>query len=62
MQKSEPCGVDSIGNPRRASAARWPYPMRWDPFFKDTMTLADVYHFPTQHFEFHRRPLTLGSN
>jgi hypothetical protein len=36
--------------------------MRWDPFFKDTMTLADVYHFPTQHFEFHRRPLTLGSN
>nr|WP_202892297.1 DinB family protein [Kribbella shirazensis] len=35
------------------------YPTRWDPFFKDYMTLADVYHFPTQHFDFHRRQLTL---
>lgn len=37
------------------------YPTRWDPFFKDYMTLADVYHFPTQHYNFHRRQLTLGS-
>ncbi|MEU7812526.1 DinB family protein [Pseudonocardia sp. NPDC049154] len=36
------------------------YPTRWDPFFRDYMTLADVYRFPTQHFEFHRRQLTLG--
>lgn len=36
------------------------YPTRWDPFFRDYMTLADVYHFPTQHFAFHRRQLTLG--
>lgn len=35
------------------------YPVRWDPFFKDYMTLADVYRFPTQHFDFHRRQLTL---
>ncbi len=35
------------------------YPARWDPFFHDYMTLADVYHFPTQHFEFHRQQLTL---
>jgi len=35
------------------------YPTRWDPFFKDFMTLADVYHFPTQHYDFHRRQLTL---
>ena len=35
------------------------YPTRWDPFFTDRMTLADVYHFATQHFEFHRRQLTL---
>ena len=34
------------------------YPTRWDPFFTDYMTLADVYHFATQHFEFHRRQLT----
>jgi hypothetical protein len=24
------------------------------------MTLADVYRFPTQHFDFHRRQLTLN--
>ena len=35
------------------------YPTRWDPFFKDYMTLADVYRFPTQHYDFHRRQLTL---
>jgi DinB superfamily len=35
------------------------YPTRWDPFFKEYMTLADVYRFPTQHFDFHRRQLTL---
>ncbi|WP_091627964.1 DinB family protein [Amycolatopsis saalfeldensis] len=37
------------------------YPTRWDPFFQDFMTLADVYRFPTQHFDFHRRQLTLGA-
>jgi hypothetical protein len=35
------------------------YPTRWDPYFHDYMTLADVYRFPTQHFEFHRHQLTL---
>jgi hypothetical protein len=35
------------------------YPTRWDPFFKEYMTLADVYRFPTQHFDFHRHQLTL---
>jgi hypothetical protein len=35
------------------------YPTRWDPFFKEYMTLADVYRFPTQHFDFHRGQLTL---
>jgi len=35
------------------------YPVRWDPFFKEFMTVADIYHYPTQHFGFHRRQLTL---
>jgi len=35
------------------------FPVRWDPFFKHVMTLADVYHYPTEHFEFHQRQLTL---
>ncbi|WP_410674960.1 DinB family protein [Amycolatopsis sp. cmx-4-68] len=37
------------------------YPSRWDPVFQDYMTLADVYRFPTRHFEFHRRQLTLAA-
>lgn len=36
------------------------YPTRWDPFFRDLMTLADVYRFPTQHFDFHQAQLSLA--
>ena len=36
------------------------YPATWDPFFADYMTLADIYRYPTQHFRFHQRQLTLG--
>ena len=35
------------------------FPVGWDPYFKDLMTLFDVYHYPTQHYEHHRRQLTL---
>ncbi|MBQ0850587.1 DinB family protein [Streptomyces sp. BH-SS-21] len=35
------------------------FPRQWDPFFKDVMTLEDVYRFPTQHFDFHRAQLTV---
>ena len=37
------------------------YPTSWDPYFKAYMTLADVYRYPTQHFEHHRRQLTLNA-
>jgi len=37
------------------------YPTSWDPYFKAYMTLADVYRYPTQHFEHHSRQLTLGA-
>src|SRR5438132_2131121 len=26
------------------------YPATWDPFFADYMTLADISHYPTEHF------------
>jgi hypothetical protein len=39
---------------------RMHFPVSWDPFFRDSMTLSDVYHFGTQHFEFHRAQLSLG--
>ena len=47
--------LESEANMGRSTA----YPVRWDPFFRATMTLEEVYHYPTQHFEFHRRQLTL---
>jgi hypothetical protein len=36
------------------------YPATWDPFFAGYMTLADIYRYPTQHYRFHRRQLTLS--
>jgi hypothetical protein len=35
------------------------FPVRWDPYFRDFMTVLDVYHYGTQHYEHHRRQLTL---
>lgn len=37
-----------------------PYPTRWDPFFREFMTVADLYRFPVQHFDFHRNQLSLS--
>jgi len=47
------------GETRETLSRRMHFPVRWDPFFEDTMTLLDVYHFGTQHFDFHARQLTL---
>ncbi len=33
-------------------------PIGWDPYFKHVMTVVDVYHYPTLHYEHHRRQLT----
>ena len=35
------------------------FPVTWYPYFKPTMSVLDVYHFGTQHFDHHRRQLTL---
>jgi hypothetical protein len=35
------------------------FPTAWDPYFRPTMSVLDVYHFGTQHFDHHRRQLTL---
>lgn len=36
------------------------FPTRWDPYFRDSMTLADVCRYPCQHYEHHRRQLTVA--
>jgi hypothetical protein len=35
------------------------FPRGWDPFFRERMALQDVYHYGTQHFDYHRSQLTL---
>ena len=35
------------------------FPTSWDPYFHDTMSVFDVYHYGTQHFDHHRKQLTL---
>jgi hypothetical protein len=35
------------------------YPNDWDPYFRDYMTLGDVYRYPGQHYDHHRQQLTL---
>jgi hypothetical protein len=40
-------------------ARRMHFPVDWDPYFRDTMTLLEVYHYGTQHYAFHTRQLTL---
>jgi hypothetical protein len=37
------------------------FPVGWDPYFNDYMTLRDVYHSATQHYDHHRRQLTLAA-
>ncbi len=37
------------------------FPVGWDPYFRDYMTLLEVYHYPTQHYDHHRAQLTLAS-
>ena len=46
----------------RALSRGMHYPASWDPFSPGYMTLGELYRYPTQHFEFHRRQLTFGSS
>jgi hypothetical protein len=36
------------------------YPTSWDSFFSSYMTLAELYQYPTRHYRYHRRQLTLS--
>jgi hypothetical protein len=38
---------------------RMPFPLGWDPYFTGSMSVLEVYHYATVHFEHHRRQLTL---
>jgi DinB superfamily len=36
------------------------FPTEWDPYFQDTMSVLNVYHYGTQHFDHHHKQLTLS--
>jgi hypothetical protein len=36
------------------------FPTGWDPYFRESMTLADVYQYPGKHYEHHRRQLSVA--
>ena len=38
------------------------YPASWAPSFRGYMMLGELYRYPSQHFELHRRQLTFGSS
>jgi hypothetical protein len=42
----------------RTFALAMHFPIGWDPYFRNVMTIADVYAYPTQHYDHHRRQLT----
>jgi ubiquinone/menaquinone biosynthesis C-methylase UbiE len=45
--------------PKSALRRGMRYPTTWDPLFTSYMTLADLYRYPTRHFRYHERQLTL---
>ena len=44
----------------QALGLRMHFPVGWDPYFRETMTLEQVYCYGTQHYDFHRAQLTLN--
>ena len=36
------------------------FPTCWDPYFRSTMCVLEVYHYGTPHYQHHRRQLTLS--
>ena len=44
----------------KALRGRMHFPVEWDPFFQNSMTLYDVYRYGTQHFDYHQRQLTIA--
>lgn len=43
----------------RTLALTMHFPPAWDPYFRPQMSVRDVYHYGTEHYEHHRRQLTL---
>ena len=47
------------GETEQTLALTMHFPTAWDPYFRPTMSVRDVYHYGTEHYQHHRRQLTL---
>ena len=47
------------GETEEALGRKMHFPVGWDPFFHDSMSLAEVYRYGTQHYDLHRAQLTI---
>jgi hypothetical protein len=60
VRRATELGDDTVSRDQLLGLARsMHYPTRWDPFFTEVMTLQQIYHYPNQHFDFHRTKLSL---
>lgn len=60
MQRTISALIQNLQKESTQSLARsMDFPNRWDPFFEPTMTLSEVYAYPTLHFDFHAQQLSL---
>lgn len=37
------------------------FPAQWDPYFRDYMTVADMYRYAGEHYDHHRAQLTVAA-
>jgi hypothetical protein len=51
--------LESAGDKQLARGMH--FPVGWDPYFRDYMTVQDVLHYATEHYRHHRRQLTLSN-
>ena len=51
--------LDAAGDKQLQRAMH--FPVNWDPYFRDLMTVQDVLHYGTEHYQHHRRQLTLSN-
>lgn len=54
--------VRARGDDEAVLARSMHFPVGWDPYFRDVMTMLELYHYPTQHYVHHRRQLTIPAN
>lgn len=38
------------------------FPTNWDPYFRPRMSVQDLYHYGAEHYDHHRRQLTLDQS